>query len=132
MIRKLVLAPLLALGLVLAVAAPAAGATAADVRGLWTGVDPADGSNQSLIVASAGTTVRVVYFDDNATGACDSVPVLLTGRGTLSGDTFTVSLSGICFDGTRTGPFEVSYTYDGGPPESLTDSLGGTWNSIFG
>lgn len=131
MIRKLLLVPLLAVGLVFAAAAPATAATASEVRGIWTGTDP-DGSNLTLLVAGGGGGFRLVYFDDNATAACNSVPVLLTGRATLSGDTLTGTIVGICFDGTPTGPFDVEWHYDAGPPATLHDSVGAVYTRLFG
>lgn len=129
--RKLILVPLFAIGMLLGSAMPASAATASDVRGIWTGVDSVDGSDLTLVVAGSGTTFRVVYFDDDATEACDSVPALLAGSATLSGDTLSGTISGFCFDGTAIGPFGLEWQYD---PESgtLSDSVGGSYSKLFG
>jgi hypothetical protein len=129
--RQLLLAPLLAVGLVLATAAPAAAATASDVRGIWTATD-IDGSNVTLAVAPRGDDFRLIYFDDLATAACDDVPALLTGSATLSGDTLSGTISGFCFDGTRTGVFDVQWEFDAGPPPTLTDIFGAEYTRLFG
>lgn len=131
-LRTLMLVPLVAVGLVLGTAAPAAAATASDVQGIWTATD-VDGSNVTLAVAGGGDgEFRVVYFDDLATQACDDVPALLTGSATLSGDTLSGTIGGICFDGTATGVFDVEWHYDDGPPRTLTDSLGVVYTPLFG
>lgn len=132
MIRKLLLAPLFALGLVLATAAPASAAPTGDVIGSWTSVDPVDGSQQSLLVTSFGTGFKLVYFDNDDTVECDSVALLATGAGIQSSSTVTGSIRGMCFDGTRAGPFPVEFTYHAGPPETLTDGSGTVWTRLTG
>jgi hypothetical protein len=130
-IRKLLLVPLFAIGLVFAAAVPAGAATASDVRGVWTGVDSVDGSDLTLIVAGFGTTFRVIYFDNDATAACDSVPALLAGSATLSGDTLSGTISGICFDGTAIGPFGLEWLYDA-ESGTLSDNVGGSYSKLAG
>lgn len=130
-LRTLLLVPLVAVGLVLGTAAPAAATTASDVRGIWTGTD-VDGSTVTLLVAGGGSDLRVMYFDDLATRACDDVPALLTGAVTLSGDTLSGTISGICFDGTSTDVFDVEWHFDEGPPRTLTDNLGVVYSPRHG
>lgn len=133
MIREFLLVPLFALGLVLVTAVPATATTAEGITGLWTSVDPADGSSQSLLVTASSTgTFRLAYFDSRATVACDSVGFVASGRASLVGDTLRGSIRGICFDGSLAGPFAVEFTYHPGPPETLTDGFGAVWTNPLG
>lgn len=127
MIRKLLLAPLFTLGLVLAMAAPASSAPTGDIIGSWTSVDPVDGSQQSLLVTSFDTGFKLVFYDNDDTVECDSVALLATGAGIQTSTSVSGSIRGMCFDGTRAGPFPVEFTYAAGPPETLTDGSGTVW-----
>lgn len=133
MVRKLLLTPLLAAGMLFAAvlpAAPAAAATGGDLSGRWAAEDQADGSAQSLVFAGGGFSLLIVYADEQETEFCDGGEVLMAGRGSFLRDTVRGTVSGVCEDGTRTDPVTVTLWYDA-KRDVLVDADGTVWSNIF-
>ena len=111
----------------MAIPATASAAEPADVNGLWTSVDTVDGSNQAMLVrVRANGNARIVLFDDDGAVCGGGSPLVAIGRGSLDGDDVTVDFRIFCFNGV-TATATVTYSYDAGPPATLTDDFGAVW-----
>ncbi len=115
------------LAIAMAVPAIAQAATPEDVNGVWTSIDPVDGSNQIMEVrVNPANRARIVLFDDFATG-CGGGAADARGNGSLSGDDVTVTFRVRCENRTRVGPVTVIYTYDQAT-DTLSDGFGTVWS----
>lgn len=94
---------LIASGMLLAAAAPAAAAQASGgLAGAWASID-SDGSHQTLDITGTGTRVySMVYVDDVATGACAGDPARLSGPGHVDDDGVTMVAAFVCLPGGGT------------------------------
>jgi hypothetical protein len=109
--------------------APAVAAAQPGFAGTWVSID-SDGSTQALAIGH-GSTAAVTYQDFYAS-SCDnrgapSTHFVANGRGYVDGPSMWVEFRNGGCGRDKIGPFELSFSYDGGS-DTLTDDFGITWH----
>jgi len=107
--------------------APAVAAAQPGFAGTWVSID-SDGSTQALAIGR-GSTAAVTYQDFYASSCAGSPSThfVATGRGTVDSTSLLVEFRHGGCGRQKIGPFELSFSYDGGS-DTLTDDFGITWH----
>lgn len=99
--------------------------------GTWESVD-LDGSNQTLTFRGRGPVKGFTYFDDDATGACETGGEFTArGTGEVDGDTIVTSFNSVrCEDGTRRDDLRGirGVLVHDAATDTLTDDFGVVWS----